>query len=147
MTREPPPRSSLSATGVQRLVCALVSDVDSRALEAVRYARRVQARHHCAVHIAEDSARAEALGLAWMQEGIDMPLVVVDDVGGISSSLVYWLGANRGEPFDDVVVVVPRFVLRSRWRGLMHERTSDRIAFELRVLQDVYVELVGVEAG
>lgn len=80
-----------------------------------------------------------------MGAGIETPLVIIDDAGGIEASLVAWARRRLAAQYGDVVFVVPRLVVRPRWTALFHDHTSDRIAFELRAIEDVRVVLVGVD--
>jgi hypothetical protein len=135
-----------ASTTCARLVCVLVERLDLRAVRAVEYAAHVPATHRCALHVAGDAVQAERLGMRWMDGDMAMPLEVVDDAGGLASSVVAWLGPHLAAgQFDEVVVVVPRLVLRSRWRRLLHDRTSDEIEFALRILHDVRIVVLGVE--
>ena len=110
-----------------------VSGVHRGTLAAVRYARSLT-KDVTAVHVATDAAAGEKVLLKWQEWTEDINLVIL----GSPYRLLYeplfryikTVAAEAG-PNEVVTVVVPEFVPRVWWHGLLHARAAKLLRLRL----------------
>jgi hypothetical protein len=110
-----------------------VSGVHRGTLAAVRYARSLS-KNVTAVHVATDAAAGEKVLLKWQEWTENINLVIL----GSPYRLLYepllkyikTVAAVAG-PNEIVTVVVPEFVPRVWWHGLLHARAAQLLRLRL----------------
>ena len=110
-----------------------VSGVHRGTLEAVRFARSLS-NDVTAVHVSVDAAEGEKILIKWQEWAKDINLVVL----GSPYRLLYEpllkyikTVAADTKPNEIVTVVVPEFVPRVSWHGLLHTRTAQLLRWRL----------------
>jgi hypothetical protein len=111
-----------------RVVWTAVAGLDRRALAAAQYAQLIPARSHAAIHVALDRSAARALGLSWMRSPLHgLPLIVVDDAGGIACTVRSYVMHELADGTQEVVVLTGRLAIDRTRRRLLHDSTADAI--------------------
>jgi len=131
----------------RRVVCVPVKAFDRRSVRTVLYALRISASRCCAVHVSRDPRATHALAMAWMEVDPPVPLVVVDDLGGLVPSIASALVPELDQGADEIVVVMSRLVERRCWTGQLPDRHTERMARQLSSLPGVRVLLLSVSVG
>jgi hypothetical protein len=120
---------------VGRVALIAVADVDRRAMAAAAFASALQPDTLLAVHVAVDGRAAVRLDAGWMRSPLgDVPLQVVDDVGGVARTLRLFTMELLADGACDVTVVVGRLAMPGVARLLLHDRTADAISRSLAVV-------------
>ena len=111
-------------------VLVFVDSVDLAEVEAIRYARGLEADELTAVHFVLDSAHAERLRRQWQQFGHVTNLRTVDcfdrNLSRGAHDLVLQVMAEH--PDTKVTVLLPRREYSQLLGRLLHDRTADKIA-------------------
>jgi len=123
---DPPPLDSHT----HHRVLIFVDSVDLAEVEAMRYAKGLQADEHTAVHFVLDSAHAERLERQWQRLGHVTDLQMVDcfdrNLGRAAHQLVLQIMAEQAD--TKVTVLLPRREYSQLLGRLLHDRTADMIA-------------------
>lgn len=143
---EPEPRR-LQAPGRLSLV-VVVSSINKSTLRAIQYARSLNPSEIKAMSIQTEPGHAAQLTSEWSDLGIDMPLEIVDSpYRDLISPLLRELRELKPNPNDVVGVVVPEFVVRKWWQGLLHTQTAFFIKSALLFEPDIVVIDVPYRVG
>ena len=107
-----------------------VDSVDLAEIEALRYAKGLQADELTAVHFVLDSAHAERLQRQWQHFGHVTELRMVDcfdrNLSRAAQDLVQQIMAEHAD--TKVTVLLPRREYSQLLGRLLHDRTADMIA-------------------
>ncbi|MDT7768569.1 MAG: hypothetical protein QOI30_1569 [Mycobacterium sp.] len=111
-------------------VLIFIDSVDLAEIEALRYAKGLQADELTAVHFVLDSAHAERLKRQWQHFGYVTGLRTVDcfdrNLGRAAQELVQQIMAEHAD--TKVTVLLPRREYSQLLGRLLHDRTADMIA-------------------
>lgn len=107
-------------------VAILVSGVHRGTLEAVRYARSMNARKIIAVHVETHPDQTLKVYERWRKWQSDIPLVVVESpYRTLLRPLVCYINMlSQEETTDLVTIVIPQFVCVRWWHHLLHNQTA-----------------------
>ncbi|GAC1413803.1 MAG: APC family permease [Actinomycetota bacterium] len=119
-----------SATGAmdgwRHVAVVLVSAVHNATLQSVRYARSLHSDElHC-LHIAIDDEDAKKVAREWTEWEIPYKLDIVDSpYRQIARPIYRWVREKLDEqPRTFITIVIPEFVVKKRWHGILHNQTS-----------------------
>jgi len=111
-------------------VLVFVDSVDLAELEALRYAKGLDADGLTAVHFVLDSVEAERLQRQWQRFGHDTELRLVDcpdrNLGRAAQELVLQVMAEHAD--TKVTVLLPRREYSQLLGRFLHDRTADSLA-------------------
>ena len=111
----------------RRVVLVAVGQLDLRARVAARYASLVPAGERRAVHVDVDQRSSHGLGLAWLESQPGLPLEVLDDEGGVATTIAAAVERSLASGADEAVVIVGSLAVRGLGRGSLHDATADEI--------------------
>ncbi|MGQ0680449.1 MAG: APC family permease [Actinomycetota bacterium] len=135
---EPEPRR-LQAPGRLALV-VVVSSINKATMRAIAYARSLNPSEIKAMSIQTEPGGAALLTQQWSKLGTDVALEIVDSpFRDLMTPLKRELRELKPNPTDVVGVVVPEFVVRKWWQGLLHTQTAFFIKSALLFEKDVVV--------
>ncbi len=107
-------------------VILLIGGVHRGSLAALRYARTLS-HDVTAIHVSIDPQEAEKVRQKWELWGEGVRLVILDSPYRLllEPLLAYieYILAHR-QPNEQITIVVPEFVARSRWSSFLHMRTA-----------------------
>jgi len=109
-------------------VVAAIGAFDHRAVVAASVVQSMSATERFAVHVAVDADEARSVGLEWMSQPPGMPLHIVDDFGGVATTMA--IVAQELLASGDVVeliMVVGQLRHRGVSRNLLHDATAEAI--------------------
>ncbi len=122
----------------------LIGRMQKPVLKAIDYA--IAARHDTleAVHVNIDDAASARLQEQWAEQGIEIPLRIVDSpYRDISMPLIKYIKAHREEHGSEVVTVyTPVYIVGHWWESVLHNHKSRRIRHKLLLCPGVTVALV-----
>ena len=128
-------------------VLIFVDSVDLAEVEAMRYAKGLQADELTAVHFVLDSARAERLKLRWEHFGHVSGLQTVDcldrNLTRAAQDLV--LKVLHEHPDTKVTVLLPRREYSQLLGRLLHDRTADKIARVVSRIPNASAQIVAYD--
>jgi amino acid transporter len=128
-------------------VLIFVDSVDLAEVEAMRYAKGLQADELTAVHFVLDSARAERLQLRWEHFGHVSRLQTVEcldrNLSRAAQDLV--LKVLHEHPDTKVTVLLPRREYSQLLGRLLHDRTADKIARVVSRIPDASAQIVAYD--
>jgi amino acid transporter len=131
----------------QHRVLLFVDSVDLAEVEAMRYAKGLQADELTAVHFVLDSARAARLQLRWEHFGHVSGLQTVDcldrNLSRAAQDLV--LDVLHEHPGTKVTVLLPRREYSQLLGRLLHDRTADKIARVVSRIPDASAQIVAYD--
>jgi amino acid transporter len=123
---EPPEFDKLA----RNRVLVFIDSFDLADLEAIRYAKGLEADELCAVHFVLDSAHAARLQEQWEHFGLVTELRILDcldrNLGRAAQELVQQVKAENAD--TRVTVLLPRREYSPLLGRLLHDRTADKIA-------------------
>ncbi len=107
-------------------VILLIGGVHRGSLAALRYARTLS-NDVTAIHVSIDPEEAEKIRQKWETWGEGIRLVILDSpyrllLEPLLAYIEYIL--QHAQPNEQITIVVPEFVSRSRWAGFLHMRTA-----------------------
>ncbi len=125
-------------------VLVMVNSVDLAVIEALRYGRGLRADDLVAVHFVVDTAHAAQLRTRWDHFDLNTPLRVVDcpdrRVNRAAQLLV--VKTRDEQPHTNVTVLLPRRTYAPLLGRLLHDRTADKIAQAISLIQDAAATIV-----
>jgi amino acid transporter len=137
------PASASLPTLTRSTVLVLVDSVDLAVIKALRYARSLRPVELRAVHLMIDSKHAEHLRRAWDgSHAADIPLEIIEVPDRRLRRAAVELAARTAQETNtEITFLLPRrsYALTSR---LLHDRTADKIAFEVSKLPHVAAMIV-----
>jgi amino acid transporter len=111
----------------------LVSRLHLPALQAIAYAKATRPSRIEAITITIDDNDTERLIQQWEDDGIDIPLVVLDspyrEITG--PVLAYIRSLRKKSPRDVVTVFIPEYVVGRWWEQLLHNQSALRLKARL----------------
>jgi hypothetical protein len=109
----------------ERVVIIPIGGVHRAVLPAVEYAQLI-GKNVQAVHIALDEDSAQVVERRWERLQTDIPLKIIPSpYREVVRPLVdYIQGVAKEHPEEHVTVVIPEFVPRHWWQGLLHNHTA-----------------------
>ncbi len=109
----------------ERVVIIPVGGVHRAVLPAVEYAQLMGKNVH-AVHVAVDEESARVVERRWERLQTDIPLKIIPSpYREVVRPLVdYIQGVAKEHPAEHITVVIPEFVPRHWWQGLLHNHTA-----------------------
>lgn len=112
----------------------LVGSVNRSALNALRYARSLNADSIVAISVAIDEDHTDRLRRQWEEFGISVPLEIVDSPYRDLTSIVlqYLDELDQRWGYDYLAVVIPEAVVPRWWQGIFHNQSA--LALKLRLL-------------
>ncbi|MGQ0680446.1 MAG: APC family permease [Actinomycetota bacterium] len=120
---EPEP-SRLQAPGRLALI-VVISSLNKASLRAISYARSLNPSDIKAMTIQTEPGQAAQLTAQWSALKIDIPLEIVDSpFRDLVTPLIRELRRMNPSPTDAVGVVIPEFVVRRWWQGLLHTQSA-----------------------
>ncbi len=134
--------TTFGASGDHAIV--LVGRMQKPTLKALDYA--IAARHDSieAVHVNIDDAASERLQNQWVEQGIQVPLRIVESpYRDISMPLIKYIKLHREEHGSEVVTVyTPLYIVGHWWEQFLHNHKGRRIRHKLMLCPGVTVALV-----
>jgi amino acid transporter len=128
-------------------VVVLVDRLDRAVLRAARYALTLGGTEIWAVHAAVDTEKAAALAERWMDQGIPIPLDVIECWDrNVARAIEGYVASGTGASREVTVVMARRDFPWLRQR-ILHDRTSRRIARALAGYAHVDVTAVPYFVG
>ncbi|MSQ05865.1 MAG: APC family permease [Dehalococcoidia bacterium] len=114
-----------SVTAPERVVIIPVGGVHRAVLPAVEYAQLI-GKNVQAVHVAVDEDSARVVERRWDRLQTNIPLKIIPSpYREVVRPLVdYIQGVAKEHPSEHVTVVIPEFVPRHWWQGLLHNHTA-----------------------
>jgi hypothetical protein len=128
---------------LRSLCLVLITELDLPNLRALAYAASLR-QPTLALHVSPDQADADRLQRAWRAWGDHIQLEIVSSpYRALVPPLVHYIGALRAQqPELTITIVMPELVASRGWRGLVHERTGDRMRRALRSQPKTVVTVV-----
>jgi amino acid transporter len=141
---------SMDLNGYSRhRVLIFVDSVDLAEVEAVRYAKGLDADKLTAVHFVLDSLHAERLQRQWRHFGHVTDLLTIDcfdrNLGRAAQELVCQIMADN--PDTKVTVLLPRREYSQLLGRLLHDRTADMIAKVISRIPGASAQIVAYDIG
>jgi amino acid transporter len=123
----PPPHRQL-----RNAVVVPIARLDRPAVEALRYARSLS-EDVTAVHVADESERADDVESAWALWGEGVPLTIIaSPYRSLTRPLLQYLTELRkAERVDYVTVILPEYVPDSWWEHLLHGQSGQFLKWRL----------------
>ncbi len=130
-------------------VLVLIDSVDLAVIEAMRYAKGLDADELTAVHFVLDEARAARLQVRWQHFGFDSELRVLDCPDRNLSHAAERLVAQIHDEFPDatVTVLLPRRMYSQLGGRLLHDRTADNLARVISRIPGASAQIVAYDVG
>jgi amino acid transporter len=130
-------------------VLVFVDSVDLAEVEAIRYAKGLEADELTAIHFVLDSAHAARLRQQWQYYGHVAELRTLDcldrNLGRAAQDLVQQM--LDGHPDTKVTVLLPRREYSQLLGRLLHDRTADLIARVVSRIPDASAQIVAYDIG
>ncbi|NMG18298.1 APC family permease [Brasilonema bromeliae] len=103
----------------------VVGQLNRGTVEALDYARTI-ADEIVAIHVDLSSTEGEKLQEQWRQLESDIPLVIIESpYRSVISPIVEFVGEFEDRYHDTyTTVIIPAFVTRNWWEGLLHNQTT-----------------------
>jgi hypothetical protein len=128
-----------------RVALITVGALDRRAASATAFATRLPADQILAVHIAVDRAAAHRLARSWSTSVHGaVPLQVVNDLGGVATTIRLVARELLIDGAREVTVVVGRLAMPGLARLLLHDHTAGAIARAMSSLPGARVAMIAV---
>jgi hypothetical protein len=144
-TRAPSELDHLApGAGHRRLVLIPVGGFDRRTVQSVEVARQLPAAECRAIHVSTNRRALWRLGEGWQGIELGVPLLVVDDEGGVAATVAQHVAAELAGAFDEVVLIVGRMALRGRYHRLLHDGTGEAIAQAVEEIPNATVAMLTV---
>ena len=115
-------------TAQTRLVVVTTGPFDRRTAAALHVAATIPAAVRIGLHVATDPELTHAVGVAWMDAAVEMPLLIADDAKGIDQGVADFVRAALDAVADHVTIVAGRLVQTGRWHRFLHDATAAGIA-------------------
>lgn len=114
------------ATPMSNTVVILVASVHRGTLQALKYARAIEAENIVAVHIAVDPEKVAKVRERWDAWEPEIPLVIIDSpYRSLIKPLVCYVRKLGGSHSNTLVtIVLPQFVCVRWWHHLLHNQTA-----------------------
>jgi amino acid transporter len=130
-------------------VLVLIDSVDLAVIEAMRYAKGLDAEELTAVHFVLDEARAARLQVRWQHFGFDSEFRVLDCADRNLSHAAERLVAQIHNEFPDatVTVLLPRRMYSQLGGRLLHDRTADNLARVISRIPGASAQIVAYDVG
>jgi amino acid transporter len=129
-TPVPPPLRD--ERGPDRPVVVPVEELNQAVVHTLEYARSIS-NNVTAVHVTDEVEEGEALRERWERVVPDVPIVIIESPyrSLIAPMLAYIDAVDRLDPGAYITVVLPEFVPRRFWEGLLHNQSVVRLKREL----------------
>jgi len=133
-------RQELDIHGVDRPVLPsrnhgiiLVSKLHLPTMRAIAYAKGTRPSDLEAVTVRVDDEDADRLERAWVEQDVDVPLVVLDSPYREMTEPVldYIRGLRKQSPRDVVTVFIPEYVVGHWWEHILHNQSALRLKARL----------------
>jgi amino acid transporter len=133
-------RRELNAAGVNRPLLPsrnhgiiLVSKLHLPTLRAVAYAKSTRPSTLEAVTVRLDDEDTEALERAWVDNEVDVPLVVLDSpYREMTDPVLHYIRRlHKQSPRDVVTVFIPEYVVGHWWENVLHNQSALRLKARL----------------
>jgi hypothetical protein len=122
----------------------LVARLDRSVSETIGYALSIGGPVR-ALHVVLDEDQAKALGKAWADWGVDVPLVMVPSpFRTLIEPLLHEIRRAHHESGGRVTVLLPEVVPRHWWQQILHNQTALTLELMLRTNPSVVVSTVPV---
>ncbi len=110
----------------QNTVIVLVGRVHKGVLQALTYAKSLNARHLVAVSVVTDDEEDAEINRQWLEFGIDVPLeTVFSPYRELHRPLTQFIDDLDARFENDIVtVVIPEFVVKHWWEHLLHNQSA-----------------------
>jgi amino acid transporter len=130
-------------------VLVFVDSVDLAEVEAMRYAKGLDADELTAVHFVLDETRAARLQVRWQHFGYDTALRMIDCPDRQLSRAAEQLVAQvkRDHPDSTVTVLLPRRMYSPLAGRLLHDRTADKIARVISRIPGASAQILAYDIG
>jgi amino acid transporter len=130
-------------------VLLFVDSIDPALVEALRYARGLQADALTAVHMVLDEARAARLQVRWPRFSHDTELRMVDceDRNLCRAAQQLVAQVKRDYPDTMVTVLLPRRMYSPLADRLLHDRTADKMARVISRIPGASAQIVAYDVG
>jgi amino acid transporter len=125
---------------IKSTAIVLVAGIHKGILTALTYARTLS--HDCrALYIEIDPGETPLVRDRWEEFGLGVPLVILESPyrSVIGPTLAYLEEAKKERPDYVVTVVLPEFVPKRRWHGLLHNKTALLLKLYLMMRRDIVV--------
>lgn len=130
-------------------ILIFIDSIDLAAVEAMRYAKGLNADRLTAVHFVLDEARAARLQVRWQRFGDSTELRVVDcedrQLGHAAQQLVAQV--KKDYPHSTVTVLLPRRMYSPLAGRLLHDRTADMMARMISRIPGASAQIVAYDVG
>jgi amino acid transporter len=130
-------------------VLVFVDSVDLAEVEAMRYAKGLDADELTAVHFVLDETRAARLQVRWQHFGYDTQLRMIDCPDRQLSRAAEQLVAQvkRDHPDTTVTVLLPRRMYSPLAGRLLHDRTADKIGRVISRIPGASAQILAYDIG
>ncbi len=129
---------------VQKHMIVIVGSLNKASLKAINYARSVAGDSSIvAFNVSTDEEQSRALEEKWEQCEIAIPLKIkYSPYREIMQPLVEYIESEEHEskPGDMITVVIPQFVVNSKWKNIFHNQTG--FAIRQRLLHDRHIAVI-----
>ena len=144
MSRTEPPEL---AEHDRHRIFVFVDSVDLAEVEAMRYAKGLQADELTAVHFVLDGAHAARLHRRWQHFGhrTELRLVECRDRNLLRAAQDLVCQVMRDHPDTKVTVLLPRRTYSALLGRLLHDRTADKIAAVVSRIPDASAQIVAYD--
>jgi hypothetical protein len=130
-------------------VLVFVDSVDLAEVEAMRYAKGLDADELTAVHFVLDETRAARLQVRWQRFGYDTELRMIDcpdrQLSGAAQQLVAQVKLDY--PDTTVTVLLPRRMYSPLAGRLLHDRTADKIGRVISRIPGASAQILAYDIG
>jgi hypothetical protein len=146
MSRSEPPDLGKHA---RHRVLVFVDSVDLAEVEAMRYAKGLDADELTAAHFVLDETRAARLQVRWQHFGYDTQLRMIDCPDRQLSRAAEQLVAQvkRDYPDTTVTVLLPRRMYSPLAGRLLHDRTADKIGRVISRIPGASAQILAYDIG
>jgi hypothetical protein len=127
----------------RHVVIVLVSAVHDGTIRAAEYAASLDATSVTALFLVEEREEAVAVGQAWAETGLDVPLMMIEaPFRDLVPPLLVEIRKQTARPDTVVTVVLPELVPAHWWQGVLHSQTA--ISLKRALLFEPHVVVTSV---
>ncbi|MEA2639398.1 MAG: hypothetical protein QOF51_792 [Chloroflexota bacterium] len=117
---------------ISHLVVVPIAALNQVAMQTLAYAHSIARGRDdtiSAVHITDDSAGADALRLEWEEEGMEVPLTIIESPyrSLVGPLLAYVDAMHAQHPDKTLTVILPEMVPAHWWEQALHNQTALRL--------------------
>lgn len=135
---------SAESPALTNTVVVLAADVHRSTLEALRYARSLNATKTIAISVATNDGDADKIAADWERHNLSVPLTVIEspyrDLTSVVLERLNAIAADESTGY--LTVIIPEFVTHSWWQAPLHNQSA--LMLKLRLLSRPNTVVVSV---